>query len=83
VLRGDNTRVTIRGYTALFKINREDEDALLDLFKDLPGLDNSLLRANNTSLSIRAAHTKSAKKDKLEKSKKTFRERAKEEEKLP
>jgi hypothetical protein len=68
---------------ALFKINREDKDTLLNLFKDLPGLDDSLLGANNTSLSIRAVYTKSAKKDKLEKSKKTFRERAKEEEKLP
>jgi hypothetical protein len=83
VLRGDNARVTIGGHAALFKINGEDEDALLDLFKDLPGLDDSLLRANTAGLSIRAAHTKSAKKDKLEKSKKTFRERAKEEEKLP
>jgi hypothetical protein len=83
VLRGDDTRVTIGGHAALFEIDGEDEDALLDLFEDLPGLDDSLLGANNASLSVRAAHTKSAKKDKLEKSKKTFRERAKEEEKLP
>jgi hypothetical protein len=72
MLRGDNTQVTIKGHIALFKINREDKDALFNLFKDLPGLDNSLLRANNTSLFIRAVYTKSAKKDKLEKSKKTF-----------
>jgi hypothetical protein len=37
---------------ALFKINKEDKDTLFNLFKDLPGLDNSLLRANNASLSI-------------------------------
>jgi hypothetical protein len=72
ILRGDNTQVTIRGYIVLFKINREDKDALLNLFKDLPGLNNSLLRANNTSFSIQAIYTKLAKKDKLEKSKKTF-----------